>query len=66
MSRRMEYLVPIGQADVKRVGKDVTVIAAGYMLHSALKAAETLAAKGIDAEIIDPRTLAASGRGDHL
>jgi pyruvate/2-oxoglutarate/acetoin dehydrogenase E1 component len=52
-----EYLVPIGQADIKRTGKDVTVIASGYMLHSALKAAETLAASGIEAEVIDPRTL---------
>jgi pyruvate dehydrogenase E1 component beta subunit len=52
-----EYLVPIGQADIKRLGKDVTLIASGYMLHSALKAAETLAASGIDAEVIDPRTL---------
>jgi pyruvate/2-oxoglutarate/acetoin dehydrogenase E1 component len=52
-----EYLIPIGQADVKRPGKDVTVIASGYMLHSALKAAEALAARGIDAEVIDPRTL---------
>jgi pyruvate/2-oxoglutarate/acetoin dehydrogenase E1 component len=52
-----EYLVPIGKADVKRLGKDVTVIASGYMLHSALKAAEILASDGIDAEVIDPRTL---------
>ena len=52
-----EFLIPIGQADIKRAGKDVTVIASGYMLHSALKAAEMLAASGIDAEVIDPRTL---------
>jgi pyruvate/2-oxoglutarate/acetoin dehydrogenase E1 component len=52
-----EYLVPIGQADVKRVGKDVTIIASGYMVHSALKAADELANIGIDAEVIDPRTL---------
>ena len=52
-----EYTVPIGKADVKREGKDVTVIASGYMLHSALKAAETLVADGIDTEVIDPRSL---------
>jgi pyruvate/2-oxoglutarate/acetoin dehydrogenase E1 component len=52
-----EYVVPIGKADIKRAGKDVTIVASGYMVHSALKAAETLAAGGIEAEVIDPRTL---------
>jgi len=52
-----EYVVPIGKADIKRAGKDVTVVASGYMVHSALQAAETLAAGGIEAEVIDPRTL---------
>jgi pyruvate/2-oxoglutarate/acetoin dehydrogenase E1 component len=52
-----DYTIPLGVADVKRPGKDVTIIASGYMLHSALKAAEELSAGGIEAEVIDPRTL---------
>ncbi|MCZ7543004.1 MAG: alpha-ketoacid dehydrogenase subunit beta [Anaerolineae bacterium] len=51
------YLVPLGQADLKRAGEDVTIVAAGKMCHYALEAAEALAAEGIDAEVIDPRTL---------
>ena len=54
-----EYVLPIGAADIKREGKDVTVIAIGGMVHRALEAAETLAGKdGIDVEVIDPRTIA--------
>jgi pyruvate/2-oxoglutarate/acetoin dehydrogenase E1 component len=52
-----EYVIPLGRADVKRAGKDVTILASGYMVHTALKAAEELAQDGIEAEIIDPRTL---------
>lgn len=52
-----EYLVPLGQADVKREGKDVTIVAWSWMLQRALAAAETLAAEGIQAEVVDPRTL---------
>ena len=52
-----EYLIPIGKADVKRTGKDVTIVASGYMVHFALQAAEELSQIGIDAEVIDPRTL---------
>jgi pyruvate/2-oxoglutarate/acetoin dehydrogenase E1 component len=52
-----EYLIPIGVADVKRPGKDVTIVATSRMVLFALQAAETLAAEGIDAEVIDPRTL---------
>ncbi len=52
-----EYLVPIGVADVKRPGKDVTIVATSRMVLFALEAAERLAADGIDAEVIDPRTL---------
>lgn len=51
------YIVPLGQADVKRPGGDVTVIAAGKMCHFVLEAAETLAGEGISVEVIDPRTL---------
>jgi len=52
-----EYLIPFGQADIKRKGKDVTVIAISYMVLKALRAAEQLAKKGIDVEVIDLRTL---------
>jgi pyruvate/2-oxoglutarate/acetoin dehydrogenase E1 component len=52
-----EYLVPIGVADVKREGKDVTIVATSRMVLFALKAAEALAERGVDAEVIDPRTL---------
>ncbi len=52
-----DYVVPIGKGDVKREGKDVTVVATGWMVHKALEAAEVLAKEGIEAEIIDPRTL---------
>ncbi len=52
-----EYVVPIGVADVKRVGTDVTVVAAGAPTHLALQAARQLAREGIELEVIDPRTL---------
>ena len=52
-----EALVPIGVASIKRPGTDVTVVALGYMVHEALRAADSLASDGISAEIIDPRTL---------
>src|SRR6266851_2651694 len=52
-----EYLIPLGQADVKRVGSDVTIVAISRMVHVALEAAEQLAREGISAEVVDPRTL---------
>jgi acetoin:2,6-dichlorophenolindophenol oxidoreductase subunit beta len=52
-----EYLVPLGVADVKRPGRDVTVVATGLMVHKALAAAAALAAEGVEIEVIDPRTL---------
>ena len=52
-----EYTVPIGVADVKREGRDVTVIAIAKMVPEALAAAEELAREGIAVEVIDPRTL---------
>jgi pyruvate dehydrogenase E1 component beta subunit len=52
-----EYTIPLGVADVKRQGTDVTVIAVGLMVSKALEAAEILAKKGINVEVIDPRTL---------
>lgn len=52
-----EYYIPFGFADVKREGKDVTVVATGYMVHKSIKAAKILEKEGVDVEIIDPRTL---------
>jgi acetoin:2,6-dichlorophenolindophenol oxidoreductase subunit beta len=53
-----EYLVPFGQAAVRRAGGDVTIVATGWMVGKALAAAQRLAGEGIDAEVIDPRTIA--------
>jgi pyruvate dehydrogenase E1 component beta subunit len=52
-----EYTVPFGKADIKRPGKDVTIVATSWMVLKALETAGELAAQGIDAEVIDPRTL---------
>jgi len=52
-----EYTIPLGVADVKRVGKHVTVVGIHTMVGKALKAAEQLAEEGIELEVIDPRTL---------
>jgi pyruvate dehydrogenase E1 component beta subunit len=52
------YRVPLGKAAVLREGTDVTIVAISHMVVEALKAAESLQAEGIDAEIVDPRTLA--------
>jgi pyruvate dehydrogenase E1 component beta subunit len=52
-----EHLVPLGKADVKRPGTDVTVVSWGRMVPVALAAAAKLAEEGIEAEVIDPRTL---------
>lgn len=52
-----EYLLPLGVADIKREGKDVTIVAYSRMVLFALEAAVRLEREGIDVEIIDPRTL---------
>ena len=52
-----EYTIPLGVADIKRTGKDVTVVTYGRMLPRVLEAAEEAAKDGIDVEVIDPRTL---------
>lgn len=52
-----DYTIPFGKADIKREGKDVTIVATSWMVLRALEAAEILEKQGIDAEIIDPRTL---------
>jgi len=53
-----EYTIPLGVADVKREGSDITVVANLLMLHRALNVAAELAGEGISVEVVDPRTLA--------
>ena len=52
-----EYHIPLGLSDVKREGKDVTIVAWSRSVINALEAAKLLAAEGIEAEVVDPRTL---------
>jgi pyruvate dehydrogenase E1 component beta subunit len=51
-----EYTIPLGQADIKREGTDVTVVSSALMVHRALSAAERLSEEGVSIEVIDPRT----------
>jgi len=51
------YTVPLGTAEVKREGRDLTIVAVSIMVKRALEAAEQLAQEGIEAEVVDPRTL---------
>jgi len=52
-----DYIVPIGQGDVKREGEDVTIVAMSAMVQQALEAADMLVQNNIHAEVVDPRTL---------
>jgi len=52
-----DYTIPLGAADVKREGSDVTIVALAWLVHEALAAAETLDKGGISVEIVDPRCL---------
>ncbi len=52
-----DYTIPLGLADIKREGSDVTVVALAWLVHEALAAAEELAKEGISVEVIDPRSL---------
>jgi 2-oxoisovalerate dehydrogenase E1 component beta subunit len=52
-----DYRIPIGKADIKRAGRDMTVITYGLMLHYCLEAAEELAEEGVEVEVLDLRTL---------
>jgi pyruvate dehydrogenase E1 component beta subunit len=52
-----DYEVPLGKAKVVREGKDITFVATSWMVHEALAAADKLAERGIEAEVVDPRTL---------
>jgi len=58
-----EYLIPLGKADIKREGSDVTVVALAMMVGRALNAAEKLKEKGISLEVIDPRSLVPLDKG---
>ena len=51
------YEIPLGKADIKRDGKDLTIVATSIMVQRSLQAAEELAKEGIDIEVVDPRTL---------
>ena len=61
-----EYVVPFGEAAVLREGGDVTIVAIGWCVGKALAAAEQLASEGVNAEVIDPRTLAPLDMGTIL
>ncbi|MEA4926589.1 MAG: alpha-ketoacid dehydrogenase subunit beta [Syntrophomonadaceae bacterium] len=52
-----EYTIPLGKADIKRKGSDITIVAWSWMVQKSLEAAEELAKAGINAEVLDPRTL---------
>lgn len=52
-----DYTIPFGQADIKRVGSDVTIVATGPMVVKALEAADVLSQEGVEVEVVDPRTL---------
>lgn len=60
-----EYLVPIGLADVKRPGRDTTIVAYSIMVYKALEAAERLAGSGVGVEVVDLRTLVPLDYGGH-
>ena len=51
------YTIPLGKADIKREGSDVTIVAIGKQVHTALAAAKQLSKKGLEVEVIDPRSL---------
>jgi len=53
-----DYVVPIGKAAVRREGRDLSIITFGAMMHTALDAADRLAAEGVEAEVVDLRSLA--------
>jgi pyruvate/2-oxoglutarate/acetoin dehydrogenase E1 component len=57
------YAIPIGEAEVKREGEDVTVVAIGALVGKALKVAEELDSEGVSVELVDPRTLVPLDRG---
>lgn len=61
-----EFRIPFGKANVARRGKDLTIVATSFMVHESLLAAEELAKEGVDATVIDPRTLVPLDKGTIL
>ena len=59
------YAIPLGEANVVRDGGDVSIVAIGQMVHTAVQAAGKLAVDGIQCEVVDPRTHLTAGRRDH-
>jgi 2-oxoisovalerate dehydrogenase E1 component beta subunit len=57
VSEDPDFVVPIGRAEVKREGSDVTIVTYGAMVHRALDAAENLSGRGVSAEVVDLRTI---------
>jgi len=57
VSEDLEFLIPLGSAQVKREGTDISVITYGAMVHKALEAAENLAGRGVSAEVVDLRSI---------
>lgn len=57
------YTIPLGKADTKREGSDITIVAVGKQVQTALEAADRLAKDGIEAEVIDPRSLSPLDEG---
>lgn len=55
--------IPLGVADIKRRGTDVTIVATSYSVHQALSACQVLASEGIETELVDPRTVVPLDRG---
>ena len=51
------YEIPLGKADIKREGSDITVVATSFMVQKSLKVAEKLSGEGISVEVVDPRTI---------
>ncbi len=52
-----EFLIPLGKAEIKRSGEDVTIVAVGAMVRQALAASKSLSGEGIETEVVDPRTV---------
>ena len=61
-----DYTIPFGRADIKRQGRDATIVATSFTVHAALAAAERLSRQGVEAEVVDPRTLVPLDRGTIL
>ena len=57
MYKRQEYTIPLGKGEIKREGKDITIVSYGRMLERALQAADEVKKEGISVEVVDPRTL---------